>query len=208
MGLHKGILISVEGIEGTGKTTLVARLKAHYAERNVQLLTTREPGGTPHAELVRNILKSNHSQMSAISELLLMFASRSLHLDDFIKPKLQAGEVVLVDRYVDASYAYQSGGRQIDIDKIAWLDNLVCGQYQPNIVILLTCKPDIAMQRVKKRAEALDRIEHEELSFFERAQQVYLERVQSRENSLIINSEIGSDLVFEKAVAHLDAYIL
>ena len=208
MGLHKGVLISVEGIEGTGKTTLISRLKAYYEARDVRIFTTREPGGTPHAELVRDILKSNHSQMSAISELLLMFSSRSLHLDAFIKPKLQAGSVVLVDRYVDASYAYQSGGRQLDIEKIAWLDELVCGHYQPNIVILLTCKPDVAMQRVQKRAEALDRIELEELSFFERAQNVYLKRVQSRKNSLIIDSEIGADLVFEKAVAHLDAFLL
>ena len=204
----KPFFIVFEGVEGCGKSYQSLRLKKKLEKLQIDTVLTREPGGTPHAELVRDILKSNHSQMSAISELLLMFSSRSLHLDAFIKPKLQAGSVVLVDRYVDASYAYQSGGRQLDIEKIAWLDELVCGHYQPNIVILLTCKPDVAMQRVQKRAEALDRIELEELSFFERAQNVYLKRVQSRKNSLIIDSEIGADLVFEKAVAHLDAFLL
>jgi dTMP kinase len=196
--MYSGKLIAIEGIEGTGKSTLAQGLQ-QLLSANHEVLLTREPGGSEVAERIRDILKDQNSQIDAMSELLLMFASRSLHVQQTIIPNIKDGTIVISDRYLDASYAYQGGGRELEVDKIAILDQWICQNAQPDIVILLTCKPEVAMQRVAKRQNYLDRFEQEALDFFIRAQDSYKRSVQMRKKHLIIDAEQSAEQVLKLA---------
>lgn len=179
----QGMLITVEGIEGMGKSTAVEFIQQYLNEHSIDFITTREPGGTPTAELIRERLLSINlaDTLTEISELLLVFAGRSQHVEHLIKPALKHGTWVLSDRFVDASYAYQGGGRGIDLAKIKWLDDLVLGGLEPNLTILLDAPVEVGMARIASRGEK-DRIESEAKSFFERAKAVYLDRAKHYKN--------------------------
>jgi dTMP kinase len=169
--------ITLEGIEGVGKST-VQTFVCDYLRENQQadLLKTREPGGTPLAERIRELALHTHDEkVFADTELLLMFAARSQHWHGVIKPALDAGKWVVSDRFIDASYAYQFGGRGIAEEKIAILEKLVLGTEKPDFVIVLDAPVDVGMQRARNRS-AEDRIEKEKADFFARVRQVYLDR--------------------------------
>lgn len=174
--IRPGKFITVEGGEGVGKTTNIEFIQEFFAQRSIDLITTREPGGTPLAEAIREILlaKSEES-MDATAELLLVFAARAQHLAEVIKPALAAGQWVLCDRFTDATYAYQGGGRGLNIEHISLLENLVQQGLQPDLTVLLDIDPEIGMQRARARAE-LDRFEVESSRFFELVRACYLER--------------------------------
>ncbi len=196
--MYKGSLIALEGIEGTGKSTLAKGLYRLLSQDH-DVLLTREPGGSPVAERIREILKDQNNQIDPMSELLLMFASRSLHSQQTIIPTIKKGGIVISDRYLDASYAYQGGGREIAVEKIEKLDQWVCHNTQPDIVILLTCSAEVAMQRVSKRQDYLDRFEQEALNFFIRAQDAYQNSVMKRKKYLIIDAEQSAEQVLKQA---------
>lgn len=172
----QGQFITVEGIEGVGKTTNMELLRTTLTARGISVLSTREPGGTPLGEAVRGLLLSHEfAGMHEDSELLLMFAARAEHLNRVIRPALANGQWVLCDRFTDATYAYQGGGRGIATRRIAELEQWVQGDLRPDLVIVLDIEPAQGLARAKGRSEA-DRFESETLAFFERTRAAYLDR--------------------------------
>lgn len=178
--MTRGRFITFEGGEGVGKSTQLAALRDWFAQTNRDALFTREPGGTARAERIRELLLENSDEpMPVICELLLMFAARSTHLDNVIRPALQRGTWVVCDRFTDATYAYQGGGRGTDTAQIAVLEKLVQGELQPDLTLLLDAPLDLAAARAQDRNAAagnVDRFEREQRSFFERVRNAYLDR--------------------------------
>ncbi len=174
----KGQFITVEGVEGAGKSTIVNFIKEQVeaAAADISCVVTREPGGTPIAESIRKVLLSKHDEiMSPDTELLLMFAGRAQHISQVILPALQRGQWVVSDRFTDASFAYQGGGRGIPLSHIRELAAWVQGDLQPNITLLLDLPVDVGFSRLSGRG-AKDRIESEGIDFFERVRERYLIR--------------------------------
>ncbi len=170
----RGKFITLEGGEGVGKSTNLAYIQDYLLSRNIPLEVTREPGGTYIAEEIRALLLNHyHEAFSEHTELLLMFAARSQHIKHVIRPALLAGKWVLCDRFTDATYAYQGGGRRMDNKTIAWLEQLVQGGLQPDLTLLLDAPVDVGLKRAQKRG-ALDRIEQEKQHFFEDVRRAYL----------------------------------
>ncbi|MDC3180899.1 dTMP kinase [Gammaproteobacteria bacterium] len=200
--MSKGFFIAIEGIEGTGKSTLASGLESCLSQ-TYDVVLTREPGGPEVAEKIREILKNQAYEIDATSELLLMFAARSLHIKQTIRPLLDKDKIVISDRYVDASYAYQGGGRGIALDKVKQLDSWVCQDLVPDVVILLTHRPEDAMSRVAKRQSYLDRFEQEKVEFFYRAQAAYIEQVKTRKCYHIIQAEQSEEVVLQSAIEFL-----
>lgn len=174
-----GCFITLEGIEGAGKSTAMAYVQELLTHAGVSYLATREPGGTEVAEKVRQVLLMHHQEtISPDTELLLMFASRAQHLSTLIIPALERGQWVLCDRFTDSTYAYQGGGRGIDWQRIEQLEHWVQGKLRPDCVLLLDVPVAVGLARIKKRSTE-DRIEKEEAQFFERVRQAYLQRAQN-----------------------------
>jgi dTMP kinase len=171
--------LTVEGIEGVGKSTQVARLSRALSERGIAHVVTREPGGTPLAEKIRDIvLHSRDEAVPPMAELLLMFAARAVHLSNHVEPNLRAGRWVVCDRFIDATYAYQGGGRHLSVDNIRQLEVMVLGARRPDLTVLLDTPVPQALQRAQQRnaGAAADRFESERTEFFERVRAAYLAR--------------------------------
>jgi len=172
----KNIFLTLEGIEGVGKSTAMNFIKAYLTDAKKNFIVTREPGGTPIAEQIRQLLLTPSKEIIIPeTELLLMFACRVQHIHSVILPALKAGQWVLSDRFVDASYAYQGGGRKIDFKYIEMLEHWLIQAIQPDVTLLLDAPPEIGLMRAKNRG-VHDRIEQEKIDFFERARAAYLER--------------------------------
>ena len=170
--------ITIEGGEGAGKSTAQVRLKATLESRGISVVCTREPGGTPLAESIRQTLLDVEGEAPVeMAELLLIFASRAQHLEKVIEPALAAGKWVICDRFTDATFAYQGSARGLSSELISTLEQLVQGGRQPDAVILMDLEPHIGMKRAKSRG-ALDRFEQEQNHFYERVRSGYLARVQ------------------------------
>lgn len=171
-----GVFITVEGIEGVGKTTNMAFIQHYLQSHGVELTVTREPGGTPLAEDIRNLLLSHRDEkLNNDAELLLVFAARAQHLDGLIKPALAADGWVLSDRFTDATYAYQGGGRGLSMSMIANLEQAVQGQLRPDLTLLLDVPVEVGLARAGQRGK-LDRFEREQQAFFEKVRNTYLQR--------------------------------
>jgi dTMP kinase len=171
--------LTVEGIEGVGKSTQVARLSHALSERGIAHVVTREPGGTPLAERIRDIvLNCRDEAVPPMAELLLMFAARAVHLSNHVEPNLRAGRWVVCDRFIDATYAYQGGGRHLSLDDIRRLETMVLGARRPDLTVLLDAPVPQALQRARQRnaGTAADRFESERTEFFERVRAAYLAR--------------------------------
>lgn len=177
--MHTGLFVTLEGPEGAGKTTNRQFLADHLQQAGHQVVLTREPGGTELAEKIRELLLAPHDEPMAVdTELLLMFAARAQHLQQLIKPALAQGKIVLCDRFTDATYAYQGGGRGIDPQRIAVLEYFVQGPLRPDLTILFDLPVEAGMARAKQRG-TLDRFERERHEFFDAVRENYLQRAQA-----------------------------
>lgn len=173
------MFITVEGLEGAGKTTCLAALERHLEARGLAPLMTREPGGTPLGEAVRGLLLGHeYAGMSTEAETLLIFAARAEHLDKVIRPALEAGRVVVCDRFTDATYAYQGGGRGLASERIAALEAWVQRGFAPDLTLFLDVPVELGLRRAGERS-APDRFERERGEFFERAGEVYRARARA-----------------------------
>ena len=189
----RGRFITIEGTEGVGKSTNIQWVKDWLVQNNIPFIATREPGGTPLAESLRELLLANRAEaVDATAELLMVFAARAQHLNTIIRPALDSGTWVLSDRFTDATYAYQGCGRGLSLDTITQLENLVQGSLRPDLTLYLDVDVKVGLERARLRGE-LDRFEQEETAFFERVRQGYLERVAENPHAYaVINA--GQDL--------------
>jgi len=168
--------ITVEGGEGVGKTTNIAFIRKWLEQQGLDYVATREPGGTPLAEEIRGLLVNPREEVvDENTELLLMFAARAQHLSQVIRPAMNAGKWVLCDRFTDATYAYQGGGRGVAVEKIAQLETLVQGSLRPDLTLLLDIGVEQGMARASERGVP-DRFEQEKLAFFHAVRDCYLAR--------------------------------
>ena len=177
--MSAGFFITLEGPEGSGKTTNRTFIAEHLEQQGHQVVLTREPGGTELAEKIRELLLAEHSEPVAVdTELLLMFAARAQHIQQLIRPALAAGKIVLCDRFTDATYANQGGGHGFDEQRIVVLENFVQGDLRPDLKLLFDLPVNEGMARAKQRGR-LDRFEQEQQTFFEAVRQNYLARAEA-----------------------------
>ncbi len=176
--MAQGKFISLEGTEGAGKSTALQFIKQYLLKANIDVVWTREPGGTEVAEDIRRLVlhPMSFEEIEPETELLLMFAARAQHMKKYILPALNAGKWIATDRFIDASYAYQGGGRGMEMNYIAMLDKWIVGTNYPHLTLLLDIPPEIGFQRAELRGAEKDRIEEEKMEFFVRVRDVYLQR--------------------------------
>jgi dTMP kinase len=201
--------LTVEGIEGVGKTTQVARLSQALSARGIDHVVTREPGGTPLAEKIRELVLSPRDEaLPPVAELLLMFAARGVHLANHIEPALAAGRWVICDRFTDATYAYQGAGRAMSLADIAYLENCVQGARRPDLTLLLDVPVAVGLGRSQKRdaGKVRDRFELERAEFFERVREAYLQRAREEPDRMaVIDAARGVDDVAAAIVKVLES---
>ena len=190
-----GRFLTIEGIEGVGKTTQVARLSRYLEKRGIDHVVTREPGGTPLAEKIRDlVLRPPGEALTPAAELLLMFAARSVHLANHIEPALNAGRWVICDRFTDATYAYQGAGRGVSQTDIRFLETLVQGALRPDLTLLLDVPVDVGLERSRQRdaGGTRDRFDFERAEFFERVREAYLSRARAEPQRMAIVDAVAS----------------
>lgn len=198
------MFISFEGTEGVGKTTLIRKIHQYFEQQGKEVVLTREPGGTPLAEQIRSLLLAVNyeEQMSHDTELLLIYAARAQHLQQVIIPALNAGKIVLSDRFTDASFAYQCSGRGLSQEKLQLLNQTFVAK-MPNITFWLDAPIELGMTRARERG-ALDRFEQEKLSFFAKVRAGYEILWQAEpERIKRLDATQNADLVFEEALRYL-----
>jgi dTMP kinase len=209
MNAAAGRFVTIEGIEGVGKSTQVARLSAALKERGIAHVVTREPGGTSLAERIREIVLSPREEaLPPTAELLLMFAARAVHLHNLVEPNLGAGRWVICDRFTDATYAYQGGGRGLRFDHIRGLETLVQGARRPDLTVLLEAPVQQALRRAQLRnaGAAADRFESEKIEFFERVRDAYRARAVAEPDRIEVVDAVQSvDVVAARIVELLEA---
>lgn len=202
--IKRGKFLTVEGTEGVGKTTNIAFIKSWLERNGIEYVATREPGGTPLAEEVRALLLAPRAEkVHENAELLLVFAARAQHLAQVIEPALAQGKWVLCDRFTDATYAYQGGGRQMEKSTIATLETLVQKSLRPDAVILLDIPVQLGLERARGRGE-LDRFEQEDIAFFERVRAAYLERAGGNRHYRIVDASQTLEQVQAALETHLN----
>ena len=196
------MFISVEGIEGCGKSTLVNGLDQHLQERNIDYVITKEPGSTSIGKILRSILLDKKQQISPLTELLLMFSDRLDHLDKVIKPSLEEGKIVITDRYIDSTYAYQGAGRGISkgiIDTLVSQTEIML----PDRTILLDLSPEVGLKRASTRNE-LDRFESENIEFHKRLRKSFLDAASTNpDRFLTIDAEQEPDKILQSVINKL-----
>ncbi len=190
--MRNGYFITFEGGEGSGKSTQIALVRESLEQAGIPVCVTREPGGTELAEEIRGVLLEPRAEIVDVNtELLLIFAARAQHLAQCIRPALARGEWVLCDRFTDATYAYQHGGRGLDVSTIATLEQLVQAGFSPDMTLLFDAPIDITLQRMRNRG-ALDRFEREGRAFMEGVRATYLSRAQSEADRFRVIDATGS----------------
>ena len=206
--MKKGLFITLEGIEGAGKSTVVDFIGDFLTKEGHDVIKTREPGGTVIGEQIREILLKNENYtLTYDTELLLVFSARAQHIQEVILPALSSGKIILCDRFTDASYAYQGGGRGIDASRINLLEKWVQEDLRPNLTLLFDLDVGVGMQRTKKRSDA-DRFEREEIIFFEKIRNTYLERAKKEPQRFrIINSASSLESVKEQIITILKDFL-
>lgn len=204
----KGKFLTIEGVEGVGKSTNLESIKQVLKSENISFIATREPGGTLIAEKIRALLLEHHEEnLCELSELLLVFAARAQHLETVIKPALEKGIWVLCDRFTDATYAYQGGGRGLSSETISRLENLSQGSLRPDFTLILDLDPEIGLARAKNRGE-LDRFEVEKMDFFQKVRATYLAIARTEpERCKVVDASRSINAVSEDVTEYLMTFI-
>ena len=204
-----GIMVVCDGSNGAGKTTLIHRLKEHLERQGHKVLVTREPGGTPISEQIREILLNPQTtEMCDRTELLLFGAARAQHLREKILPALEAGVIVLCDRFDSATLAFQHYARGIEKSLVDSVNHVALGDFRPDLYLILDLDPEIGLQRVKGRGDALDRLEKERLVFLERARAGFLEQArQDPKRFVVLDARVDPERIAQRAGALVDALL-
>ncbi|MCZ8115131.1 dTMP kinase [Silanimonas sp.] len=207
MASSRGALISLEGGEGAGKTTVLVALRARLEARGHAVVGTREPGGTPAGEAIRALLLDPAQPLVPNTELLLMFASRAQLVETLVEPALARGDMVLADRFTDASFAYQGGGRGLPMGVIADLERVFVGRV-PDFTLLLDLDVQAGLARARSRGAPADRIEREKDEFFERVRGAYRARAAAQPQRIaVVDASQPVEAVVHDACAALDAFL-
>ena len=194
----RGKFLSIEGTEGVGKSTNLVFVRDWLQAKGIDVVVTREPGGTPLAEEIRSLLLTKREEpVDETAELLLVFAARAQHIAQVIKPALERGAWVLSDRFTDATYAYQGGGRGLSTDTITQLEQLVQGDLRPDLTLILDIDVELGLNRARQRGE-LDRFESETIVFFERVRSAYRARAEHASSRYAL-VDAGQDLASVQA---------
>ena len=203
MPQNSGKLISIEGGEGAGKTTVFNAIRQFLSDAGITVIGTREPGGTEVGERIRQVLLSPDHRIVPEAELLLMFASRAQLVQELVRPALAEGKYVLTDRFTDASFAYQGGGRGLPVNHIEALERDFVG-IRPDLTLLLDLGVEQGMARAQSRGQALDRIEQERTDFFLRVREAYLQRAEREPDRIVlIDASQPQDDVVRQVLAAL-----
>ena len=203
---ERGRFITIEGSEGVGKSTNAALVQESLEARGKRVLVTREPGGTPLAEAIRELLlRPSEEVMAPLTELLLVFSARAQHLEQRIRPALANGQWVVCDRFTDATFAYQGGGRGLPIEQIAKLEALVHADLQPELTLLLDVPVAVALERIAGREH--DRFEREQEEFFLRVREHYRARAATHERFVIVDASQALPRVGEAVKAAVDQFV-
>ncbi len=195
---NRGLFITFEGTDGAGKTTQIERLTADLRQTGYNVCLTREPGGTPISEQIRDmLLNPDHSEMAATTELLLYAASRAQHVSEVIKPALEAGKVIISSRFADATVVYQGYGRGLDLDRIHHLNRIATDGVTPDVTFVLDLPVEIGLQRVQNSRGGLDRLEREKIEFHQRLREGYqIIAKQEPERLKIIDAQVSPKRVY------------
>jgi dTMP kinase len=208
--MPRGLFITLEGLDGSGKTTQIRRLAAWLARRGVAVVETRQPGGTPTGDRIREILLDARSgALAPMAEMALMFADRAQTIDEVIEPALAAGRMVLCDRFTDSTEAYQGGGRELGSEAVLELHRLICGDLKPDLTLLLLPGLEASLARARRRNDRLEqqtganegRFEQEQDAFYRRVWQKYRDiAAREPERVVLIEGDLGIDEVHEQIV--------
>ncbi|HAK51389.1 MAG TPA: dTMP kinase [Gammaproteobacteria bacterium] len=205
--MRRGAFVTIEGLEGAGKSSCIATIASALSRHEIPFITTREPGGTELGEGIRDILlASSESPMYPMTELLLMFAARYEHVERVIEPKLNEGCWVICDRFVDSSYAYQGGGRGLELDVIETLEKISLADVSPDYTFVL----DVPVNEGLKRAGGVgapDRFEQENIDFFDRARQVFLLRAKNNPKYCVVDAAKSEEEVQEAIREYLETFV-
>ena len=205
----RGLFITFEGTDGAGKTTQIQRLSAELGQAGYDICLTREPGGTPISEQIRDmLLNPDHSEMAATTELLLYAASRAQHVSEVIKPALEAGKIVISSRFADAMVVYQGYGRGLDLERIKRLNRIATEGVTPDVTFVLDLPVEIGLQRVQKSRGGLDRLEREKIDFHQRLRDGYRALAQQEPQRLkIVDAQASPEKVYAQIMAAIQSLL-
>ncbi|MCG9769417.1 dTMP kinase [Pseudoalteromonas piscicida] len=207
--MKKGFMLVCDGSNGAGKTTVIAGLEAHLKQRGIEVVMTREPGGTEISEKIREIiLDPSTPEMTDMTELMLFGAARAQHVREKIIPALEQGKVVISDRFDAATFSFQHYARGLDLATITTINQLALGGFRPDMNLILDLDPEEGLQRVKSRGEGLDRLEDEKQQFLQRAREGYLVQAKNDpERFTVIDASQSKAQVLEQSIELLDSLI-
>ena len=204
----RGLFITIEGPDGSGKSTQIENIKKFFADKNIDIVFTREPGGTPIGERIREIILDNSfKEMDPMTEAMLYAASRAQHVTQIIGPALEAGKVVVCDRFVDSSLAYQGYGRNLG-ESVEIINSYAVREYVPDVTFLMKLDPDVGRHRIAENRENRDRLEHEKLAFHKKVYEGYLELEKKFPDRIVgIDASLGIDEIRDEIYRKLEEII-
>lgn len=208
-----GLFISLEGIEGAGKTTLMQKMLAYFQSRGKEVLLTREPGGSELGKKLRSIILNAEEKICPASELFLFLADRAEHVQSCIKPALAQGKIVLCDRFIDSTVAYQGYGRGMDIAELEMLNKLATGGIKPDLTLILDLEPEIGLARANARNQELNltvkegRFEAESLAFHQKIRAGFLAMSKKEERFFVVDAQQNPEQVFETVCKKLQTFL-
>ena len=197
------MFVTLEGIEGSGKSTLLAGMLERMRGGGLDVLATREPGGTPVGDAIRAVVLRPGLHVEPLTEALLMNASRAAHVSDVVRPALTAGKIVLCDRYYDSTLAYQGYGRGLDLTMLRGMCAAATGGLDPDLTLVLDIPPDVSRRRVESRPDANDRLDDETVAFFTRARAGFLELAMREPRMRVLDATKPVDVLIDEAMALL-----